>query len=272
MDKLDFLDGPEPVETAAPVEPPVIAPETAAPELSSDGQPRGPDGKFAPKAPTEAASVVEGQPQAPATPPVAATQEPVKVPDGYVPVGALQALREENQALKRQASQAPPPYQPQPGDEGYEDWAEQQSYEQQVAAKARADVSFRYAVKELGEERAGQVKTWAAQRFNLDPSFAQQSLSAEDPFAFAVDEFQRHEAQTFAAEMFADPARREQFKAFMSGQGPASAAPAAPVPVAAPAQPPIPPQSLAAVPNAGGAKPGATPVGPHVAFDTTFKD
>lgn len=273
MDKLDFLDGQEPADNAAANETPAVTPETPEAALqASEGPARGPDGKFAPKAATEAQAPAEAAPQAPAITPEAGQQvqpEPAKVPDGYVPVAALQAMREELNQLKRQQQQ-PQAYQPQPGDEGYEDWVDQQSYEQQVAAKARADVSYRYAVKELGEERAGQVKTWAAQRFNVDPSFAQQSLSADDPFAFAVEEFQKHEAQAFAAEMFADPARREQFKAFMSGQAPAPATAA--ITVAPPAQPPAPPQSLAAAPNAGGARPGATPVGPHVAFDTVFKD
>lgn len=275
MDKLDFLDGPTPEPTAAVSTPEPAAPPAAQPAAPTEGQPRGPDGKFAPKA--EAATPAPAAAPAPIPAPAAAAEpappaaEPAKAPDGYVPVGVVQEMRRELQALK--ANQPPPqPAAPrlQPGQEGYEDQQYEEYVRETASAAARINLATRYATEKHGEEKVQSALAWARDRAEADPVFRQQSWSADDPVAFAITEQQRHEGLSFAAEMFSDPKAREDFQAWRNGQAPTPAA-AAPV-VVAPPSPSPPPRSMASAPNAGGAQPGAIPVGLHAAFDTVFKE
>ncbi len=259
MDNLDFLDAPasEPAVTPEPV-----AAEPAAPV--SDGPARGPDGKFVPKA-HDAPAAPESPQQAVGLEPEPAAQ-PGKAPDGFVPLATFLALRDEVKELKRQPPPQPAMPQFRPGDEGYEEWQDQQANDQVVAATARVQIARHYAVKEHGEELVTQAQEWARQRFDLDPMFRQQAMSNENPVAFAIEEYQHFQA----LQMLRDPKVREQFTAWASGAA-QPAQPAAAALVAAPASPPTPPRSLASLPSAGGGKPGEQPVGPGVAFDHVFK-
>lgn len=246
---LDFLDGQEPAETAAPV---AEQPE-APPEAVLDGPQRGPDGKFVAKAPEE--------PQAPATPPEAAPAaqapaEPVAPPPGYVPVSALQEIRKEMQAL-RQAQQAPPAPAPDPLEdpEGYD--AHQEG--QRIALNAQW--SHKLALATHGEEAVTKAQEWAATRFEQDPVFRQRSLAHPDPFGFAIAEHQREQA----LELFTDSKLLNDFRAWQAGQArpaqPATAPPAPPTPVAAPT-------SIIGQPSAGGI--GQVPLGDSALFDSVI--
>lgn len=268
MDKLDFLDGQSPAETAAPTpEPPAPAPvEQATPPAEAAGQPRAPDGKFAPKGP-EASATPAAEPQAPATPPEAAQQQQPPTDDRYAALekqvaGLTKALTE----TRKERRQEPPQTQFRPGEEGYEEEQQQIAHESFIAGRARVQVARGYAVKTHGEELVNQALEWAAGRADNDPAFHRESMSADDPVAFAIEEYEYHQALG----KLRDPQARAAFMASLTGQAPTPAA--APVVVAAPPSPSPPPRSLAAVPNAGGAKPGAQPVGPGVAFDNAFKD
>jgi hypothetical protein len=258
MDNLDFLDGPEPAETAAAPEQPQAPTE---PEPSTtEGQPRGPDGKFAPKAEAAPAPPTDPAPtQAPAITPEAPTAaEPVKPPEGFVPVGVVQAMREELNALKRQPQQ---PAQPAP--DPYEDFEAYQAWQESQVTAERAEWSRQLAEARHGPEIVTQAQQWAAERFATDPVFAQQALSQRDPYGFAIEAWKRDQVLT----KLSDPGLIDRFLAFAGGQ----AAPQAPVAaVAAPHQPPTPPRSLASAPSAGGDKPGAIPVHEGAAFDSVF--
>lgn len=259
MDNLDFLDGETPVEPTAAVS----TPEPAAPEptASQEGQPRGSDGKFLPKGQTEPEpATAQPSPQAPESPPVAAqpTPEPTRAPDGFVPVAALTELRREFQAFK-QAAQRPP----EPAPDPYENFEAYEAYQAEQRNGERFEWSFDLLTARHGEETAGQVREWAGRKAEADPLFYQRALSTRDPFGFAFEEYQRDQALA----LLSDPKLLEQFKAWQAGTGPAPISQAAP---AAPPQSPTPPRSLASAPSAGGAKPGETPVGPGVAFDSVF--
>jgi hypothetical protein len=262
MDKLDFLNGPSPDEPAVSDADP--APEAepsapAAPEPPQDGPARGPDGKFAPKdaapAPQEA--------QAPATPPEAppaAPAEPV-VPPGFVPVAALQELRKEMQALRQQQA-APPPVPPDP----YEDPEGYTAHQEDQRIAINAQWSQRLAVATHGEDAVNRAQQWAADRFERDPVFRQQSLAHPDPFGFAIVEHQREQA----LQMFTDPKTLESFRAWQAaqmGQPPAAQQPA-PAPSPGVPQPTAPPPSIASAPSAGGVQ--HVPSGPGQAFSAVI--
>lgn len=262
MDPLDFLDGQEPAETAAAQA--NEAPATPAPEAPAEapGQPRGPDGKFATKTQGEAAQAVEAQPLADPAGAAQPASEPPKAPDGYVPVAALQAIREELNAFKRQ--QQPPPM---PPPDPYEDFEGYEAHRQAQQTAERAEWSRQLSEARHGAELVQQAQQWAFERFEADPNFAQAARSSRDPYGFAIAEFQRHQALS----LLSDPSNLAKFQAFLSG-GAAPAPAAAPAVAPASLQSPTPPRSLASAPNAGGAKPGAVPVGPGAAFDAVFKD
>lgn len=264
MDTLDFLDAPQGAEPAAQPEPaPTIEP--AAPPAEAQGQPRGPDGKFAPKA--EAAPVAEAQAQAPATPPEApapAQPDSKAAPEGFVPLAALTALRDEFKAFKQQhAAPAQPPPDP------YEDFEGYQAHEANQRAGERFGYSFELLQARHGEETAGKVQQWAFGKAESDPQWYQRALSMRDPFGFALEEYNRDQALV----LLSDPKLLEQFRAFQSGQGPALGAPQAPQPtvVSAPPQSPTPPRSMASSPSAGGAKPGEVQLGPEEVFGSVFR-
>lgn len=263
MDPLAFLDGEEPVATtAADPKPAEAAPPADTPP--ADGQPRQPDGKFAPKAKAEdAAPAADPAPQAPATPPeaVAANPEPAKPPEGFVPLAALQAVREELNQFKRQVQQ---PAQPPP--DPYEDFEAYEQHRQGQIAQERAEWSRQLAEARHGAELVQEAQKWAFERFDADPVFAQAAAGSRDPYGFAIAEYQRHQALS----LLSDPANLAKFQAFLSGQAPPQAASQPAPAVAPPPQPSPPPRSIASAPNAGAAKPGE--VQPGSAFDMVFKD
>jgi hypothetical protein len=252
MDSLDFLDeGATPVvNTPAPEAQAEAAPPVETP---TDAPARGPDGKFLPKA-TDAAPTPEPTPEAPAEPiAAAAPQDPAKPPEGYVPVAALQELRKELQALKQPPAARVDPHEDPDG----------------AIYQTNFIWSQKLATATHGQETVDEALQWAYERAERDQSFNAAAQSHADPVGFAIEEFRRSKALS----LLADPKLFSAFQAFVSGQGQApTPAPAAPVALAVPQQPPIPPRSLAAAPNAGGTKPGAKPAGPQVAFEDTFKD
>lgn len=259
MDNLDFLDGETPEQTAAP-EP--VAVETPAAPVT-DGPARGPDGKFAPKATVEAATAPEA-PQAPAITPDAGYQPQAPAaqtpPDGFVPIGVVQAMREELNALKRAPQQ---PQQPAP--DPYEDFEAYQEYQENQQALERVEWSRRLAETRYDAETVNNAQQWAAGQFDADPAFRQRAMSSRDPYGFAIEEYQRDQA----LKLLSDPRLLEQFRSWQSGNAPMPlAAPAGQV--VAPPQSSTPPRSLASAPSAGGSKPGETPVGPGDAFASIF--
>jgi hypothetical protein len=254
MDTLDFLEeGQSPAPQTAAPEAQVEAPPVA--DTPSDSPARGPDGKFLPKA-ADAAPTPELAPEAPIEPIAAApAQDPARPPEGYVPVAALQELRKELQALKQPPAARVDPHEDPEG----------------AIYQTNFLWSQRLATAQHGQETVDEALQWAYERAERDQSFNAAAQTHADPVGFAIEEFQRSKALN----LLADPKLFTAFQAFVSGQSQGQAptpAPAAPVALAAPLQPPIPPRSLASAPNAGGAKPGEKPAGPQVAFDDTFKD
>lgn len=267
---LEFLDAPQGVETAAPiaaVEPVAEpAPQDEAP-APADDPPRGPDGKFVAKDPATPEPAPE--PVVAAEPPPA--PEPA-VPPGYVPLEALQAVREEVRTLKAQRQPAPQPAEPQAvpdryeDPEGYEAWRDQQL--ENRLFDERCNVSERFARTQHGEELVDAAKQWAVGKLQADPLFNAALRGQPDPYGFAVAEYRKDKLfSEFKDDDFA------AFQAWKASQGqPAPAEPAAPIPVAvAPLTPapPAPPRSIATAPSAGG--PAGVPIGPGVAYDAIFK-
>lgn len=271
MDKLAFLDGDSPAESAAVVseaEPAPIAAEVTdtAPVEATPGQPRGPDGKFLPKSQDEAAPAVEAKPEAAAAPqepattpePEAAKPEEDEVTQLRAQRDALQKALTAERAQRRQASAAYAP-DPQTDPEGYEAYHERER-------ALTFEWSFRNLSSVHGQETASKIADWAGEHSQHDPHWYERALSSPDPAGFAYAEFQREQA----LQMLMDPDFRTKFAAFQTSAVTPNPAPS---PVVAPPQSPSPPpRSLAAAPNAGGAKPGAIPVGPGVAFDMNFKE
>lgn len=284
MDRLSFLDGDVPADTTDVAQPAPEANEPPAePQTPAEGPARGADGKFLPKEakaeaePAPAPPAAESPPQAPAPPPEAAQPapepEPAKPPEGFVPLAAFTALRDEFNSFKRQASQ--PPAEPPP--DPHEDFDGWRAHQEAQYATERANWSRQLAEAKHGAELVQQAQQWAFERFDADPVFAQAAQSTRDPYGFAIQEYQRHQVMS----LLSDPANFAKVQAFLAGQAQEQAAaapmppqpPAPPPPVVAPPpQPTPPPQSIAAAPSAGGPKPGHLPAGPGAAFDATFKD
>lgn len=276
MEHLDFLDGQEPASTAAASqpEPPAEPAAAPAPAMDSEGQPRGPDGKFLAKAADPVPVSPEPAPAAPAPQPApvaaepAQASEPKAAPEGYVPLATFTALRDDFNSFKRAHQQPQQPPQPriQPGEDGYEEQQHEEHVRETASAAARINLATEYAIEKHGEEKVQSALAWARERAEADPVFRAQSWSARNPVAFAIEEQQRHEGLNFAAQLFTDPKSREQFQAWLNGQVAPQPAPSA----ALTPEPPTPPRSLASALAAGGDKPGAIPVHEGAAFDATF--
>lgn len=278
---LEFLNAAEAVDTAvAPEVAPEPQPEPAPQAEAPAEQPRGPDGKFAPKEPAPAPEpepepVVAAQPEPPPAP-LPATEP--QIPPGFVPVSALsdernkrQAVEAQLQALQRPAAPPAQRREPTPAPDPFEDFDAYQAWEQEQRAGERAAWSERLAVAVHGQEMVEKVKGWASVRAEADPVFRQQTAFSPDPYGLAVEEYQRHEA----LQMLTNPELRTKFQAFLNGQAQAPVQPApapmvaAPAAVAPPPSAPLPPpRSIAAAPSAGG--PAAVPTGPGQAFDGVF--
>jgi len=244
---LDFLDGPEGsdeparVEEQSPAQDPAEQPQEAAPETPEAGaegqaesQPRGPDGKFASK-------------------------QKDKAEPGHVPLQAMlderdrrKAAEERLRAFESQQQQRPAP---QPGSPEYFQQVEH-GFDQRLINE-RLNFSEKLARKEYGADTVEAAQQWAISRFQDDPSYQQKVLGQPDPYEFVVIEFKQQQALS----ALSDPAKLDAFLAWQAQQ--TGAAPAG-LPQSAP-----PPKSLASAPSAG-VKPGHSPVGEGVAFDTLF--
>ena len=261
MDKLDFLDGQPPAEpTTAATEAPAATPEpTQDAAQAGESLPRDDKGRFAAKAATEVAPApAEASPQAPAIPPEAvqtATVEPTVDPQIAELRRQVAGLTKALTATRKEAA-APPP-------DPFEDFEAYQVYEAQQRAAERGDWSYRLAVATHGQELADQVKDWAAARYDQDQIFAQRAASSQDPFGFAVGEYQREQALS----VLTDPKTLQQFQAWQASLGQAQPAAPAPAP-AAPTKPVAPPPSIAQAPSAGGVQ--HVPQGPGQAYGAIF--
>lgn len=253
MDNLDFLDAQPGEPEGAPVEA-----EQQPQAEQAEGPVRGPDGKFVSREAAQPEPVAEQplDPEQPASEPSVQTPPP-----GYVPVSVVQELRAEMRALKQAPPQAPPdPYEDPEGAQAYRD---QQLNDRLLTHTL--NTSERFARKEHGVEKVEQAKAWALAKFQTDPLYQQRVLNDPDPYELVIQEFKRD--QVFSQLQGSD---LDAFLAWKAGGSQAQQPPAAIV--QPPPQSSPPPRSMAAAPNAGGAKPGAQPVGPNVAFDNAFKD
>lgn len=266
---LDFLNGDSPVEPAAAEPTPAPEPESPieAAEPPQEGVVRDEKGRFAPKA--EAQPAPEPEPEPAADPEPTPPPAPQAAPE---PDPRLLQLEAQVQGLNKALTEArQQKRQPEPAPNPYEDFEAYQEWEQSQRAGERASWSEKLAVAVHGSETVEKVKEWAASRAEADPIFRQQTWSSPDPYGFAVEEYQRHEA----LQMLADPGLRAKFQAFLNGAAEpqpnvATPAPAvaAPAPAPPPIAPPTPPRSIASAPSAGG--PAAIPTGPGHAFGGVF--
>ncbi len=235
-DKLGFLDGePSGVEEGAPA----VETEAPAPEAQAEAsepapeRPRGPDGKFAPKAEAEAAP-----------PPKAADS-------GHVPIGSLLDEREKRQALERQLADLKARAEPVPAP-SEADQVQAAPYGQNLRA------SRRFAEREYGKDTIATVHDWAAARCDADPAFNQQMRSSDDPYEAAYQAYAREQV---LAEV--KPGELDAFKAWKAAQAAAQAQ----TPPAA-ANPP--PRSLANASGTGAVGKDHVPTGDGNAYAAAF--
>jgi len=174
------------------VEEPPSAPEAeaAAPPEESDkpgGPPRGPDGKFVPKA--------------------------ADTPAGHVPLSALLDEREKRRAAEQARAElearAAPATPPEPAEE-----LRQALYAQNLRS------SRRFAEKEYGADTIAQVHDWARTKCDADPHFNQLMRTSDDPYEAAYQAYAREQV---LAEV--KPSDLEAFKAWRASQAAGSAAP-----------------------------------------------
>jgi len=251
MDNLDFLDSgkPEnaetqPVETPvaeAPAEAPAEITEQPAPEATTEekpAQPRGPDGKFAPKE----------------------KDAPV-----MVPLQALHETRDEVKALKAELEKLRPVSQqePQQAPDIFENPEAYSAYLQnqitQATLNERLNLSEEMARQSAGDEAVTAAQEWGKQQLAANPAFAQTFYAQRNPYGFLVNEYRR--SQTLAQLGNADPKEVEAFLAWKAAQTQPGEQPN-------PEPSPAPPRSIASAVSAGGLHTIAT--GPTAAFDEIF--
>lgn len=281
------------IETPAAAEAPnaeAAAPVTEDPALEAH---RGPDGRFAVKEPEPALTPApeaapEAAPAAEAAP-APAVEEPgtaKTAPDGYVPLAAFQAVRDELKALKTPPATPPTPVAPPrlnveaPDPEADPDGAK--LYDDMSATQWNTVLhwSGKLAEKNHGLNVLKAAETWGRDRASADPGFNTRIFQSDDPYEFLINEH----AQAVALQTLAqirDPAKLARLVALATGDdtappnpnppNPAAETPAAPV-IAPPPPPPAPtpPKSLVAAPGTGAAGGAAVTVGPGQAFDATF--
>lgn len=242
-DNLDFLDGPSPADTTTADQTP------AAPEPSTDGPVRGPDGRFAPREGDQP----QAQPQAEQIAP-----EPAKPEAQTVPLSVVKELRAEIRALKQQ-----PQPQPQQQPQYYSEESQEELSPELVSLNVRLDLSEELARDKFGDEVVDQAFEWALAKYQKNPAYRNEVLSQRNPYRYIVESYKADQRAARLNDLADDDI--EAFLAWKSGQqAPQQAAPAAPPQQSAP------PRSLASAPAAGGGKPGEQPVGPGVAFDALF--
>lgn len=251
MDKLDFLNAGEPAPIDVPAEP-----------VSE------------PVAVTEPAPTPEPEPQAVATPEPAPEPKPT-VPEGYIPLAAVMDDRDKRKEAERRAKELEEKlqqYQQQSqapdrdlDPEGYQAFQAQQT--QNAILSTRLDISEEMAREKHGNEVVDAAKEWALNRFNENPAFQAEVLAQRNPYGYAVQAYQRHQAMN----KLGDVSEVEAFLAWKAAQANAGTQPLAPAPAAAPVieQPAIPTRSIASATNAGGGV-SHTPSGPGTAFGSAF--
>lgn len=258
MDKLDFLDGQTPAETPAVTpEPQAQAEPTQTVETAPEGPVRDDKGRFAAKTTETTAAPAQAEPDPSQAPAILPEATPPQTPPIDPVVAELQkqveGLKKALSATRQQTRQAEPAPDP------YEDFEAYQAWQETQVAGERFEWSRQLLAVKHGQETAEKVQQWAAEKAETDPLFYQRAMSARDPFGFAYEEFQQAEALT----LLTDPAIRDRFKAFVSGQHQPQAAPQA-----APQSPAAPPPSITSAPSAGGV--AHTPVGPGTAYGALF--
>jgi hypothetical protein len=241
---LEFLDGQEPeAET-------VSTPEAPPPAAAAEGEGAGP--------PTQ----------------------PGPAPDGYVPLAAMHRERERARAAEeelariRQAeieaarAEAPTPPDREEDPQAFEAWRHAQVagalYEQ------RLQTSERFALMQNGPEAVGEAVRWGHALCDRDPHFNQKVAAHPDPIGFVVQAYRHNQLVSEMTAPDTVQAFREWQAARAQGQEGATAAAGSAAP---PHHPQAPPRSLASpasAPAAGWSRPGETPVGPGVAFDSVF--
>jgi hypothetical protein len=249
-------DASTPVETSAP------APEAQAPAPAEAGQPRGPDGKFAPVA-------AEPAPVAPAAPePAAPVAAPPPAPEQtFAPLAALLDEREKRQAAEKRAAELEQWRQqqeaqarrqpiPDPAEDPQGYFAHQEQRRQAEAWGMRLEMSKQFAEIRHGADTTNQAFQWGLERCDSDPHFNAKVQASNDPVGLVVAEWQREQLLSEVK-----PDEFAAFKAWKAAQAaqPAPMAPqaatpplAAPAlaPAAPPAQPAAPRPSLASAPSA----------------------
>lgn len=264
---LAFLDAPasEPEPTQQAQVQPEATPSPQVDEPAPDGPQRGPDGKFVAKAGDAPA---EPAPE-PETPAPAAAEADSKIPDGLVPVSALQALRDEIKALKNPPAQPAPPSPPREAPDPELDPEAHRIFNEmsQEQWQERRVWSGKLAESKYGKEAVEAAHTWGFDQQG-DPQFKQRLLLSRDPYEFLVSEHRKARVlDTLSA--IDDPAKLDRLLAALAGgDTPAPATPAVATPP--PPSPPA-PRSIATAPGNGIGGIAAIPVGPGQAFDAVFK-
>lgn len=155
----------------------------------------------------------------------------------------------EEAEQRRQAEANRPPPQSMPRDmPSVEDFAQSDPVGFALFVQRR-DMSRRFAELQHGKPTVDQAWAWGAERASTDPFFDAQIRHADDPAAFVVQQFQNQ--QTLAS---LTPEELTAFQAWKASQSP-GAQPGTAQPAAQTATPqptPLPRQSLAAGPSAGG--------------------
>lgn len=264
---LDFLDSPQGESVVAP-EPQADVVET--PQDEPKGPVRGPDGKFVAKDAQPEPAPVE-QPQAAPEPQVqpAPVAEP-RPEAAHVPITALLEERERRQSLESQlrAMQQQVQQQQNPPPDPNEDWQgwvqHQQAQVQQSVISNKLQISEDIAIERFGEQLVREADAWAMEKARQMPGLTEHLIAQRNPYGYLVQMYQREQA----LEKLKEPAEVDQFLAWRAAQ--AAAQGQQPAALATPQQPSPPPRSIASLPSAGAAKPGEQPVGPGVAFDSTF--
>lgn len=160
-----------------------------------------------------------------------------QIPDGYVPVGVVKELRDEIRQLRQPAQQIEPQ---QPVDI-FEDPDGFRSEVQRMALSNKLDLSEAWNADKYGDEAVEAAKEWAQQKFQNNPSYANEVFSQRDPYGYVIKTMRKEEAAAKLGDV--DPSEIDQFRAWKAAQ---QAAPPVVQQVAS-----IPPKSLVSASNAG---------------------
>ena len=261
------------------------APEPTS-EPAQESQPRGPDGKFAPKGqpqPAEAAPAADAaQPDAQPPQPAQAAPAPTEVP--YAALiderlkrqeieRELKAYREREAEAKAKA-EADAAVQPIPdfADDPAAHLAARDEAFQEALHLQRLAILQEVAEDKYGAEKVRETVDWARERASRDEIFNRQAFASRNPIEFAMSARREEEILGQIRETGISPEELATFRAWQAAQAAGAqsqnpAAPAVPPQTAAP-RPAPPPASLANQPSAGG--PAHVPAGPGKAFGAVF--